>query len=96
MEESHCLLQGEMDMPTNTSNLLTVREVARWLRVSTATAYNLIKRGSLPSIRVGMQGGAIRIRAEDVRDYLGRSTQSVQWTEKPSLPRVLLKHLRIH
>jgi len=89
-------LRGRMDMQSNANSLLTVREVAQWLRVSTATAYSLVKRGALPAMRVGIHGGAIRIRAEDVWDYLANATQTTPWTEKPKPPRVLLKHLRLH
>jgi excisionase family DNA binding protein len=41
--------------------MLTVREVARFLRVSTATVYKLCTRGELAHVRVL---NAIRIRVE--------------------------------
>ncbi len=47
--------------------LLTVREVAATMRVSTMTVYRLIKSGELPAIRVGMN---YRIRESDVDRYL--------------------------
>jgi len=43
--------------------LLTVREVAAYLRVSTATVYELCARGKLRHIRVL---NAIRVTADDV------------------------------
>jgi excisionase family DNA binding protein len=49
--------------------LLTVREVADALRVSTMTVYRLIKAGHLASLRVGK---GYRIRAADLDRYLGR------------------------
>ena len=47
--------------------LLTVREVAATMRVSTMTVYRLIKSGQLPAIRVGKN---YRIRESDVDSYL--------------------------
>jgi excisionase family DNA binding protein len=47
--------------------LLTVREVAATMRVSTMTVYRLIKSGQLPAIRVGKN---YRIRESDVGKYL--------------------------
>jgi excisionase family DNA binding protein len=47
--------------------LLTVREVAEALRVSTMTVYRLIRAGELASTRVGK---GYRIRAGDLDRYL--------------------------
>jgi excisionase family DNA binding protein len=47
--------------------LLTVREVAESMRVSTMTVYRLIKAGDLPAIRVGKH---FRIRRRDLTTYL--------------------------
>jgi excisionase family DNA binding protein len=47
--------------------LLTVREVATTLRVSTMTVYRLIKAGDLRSTRVGK---GYRIRLVDLERYL--------------------------
>lgn len=49
--------------------LLTVREVARRLRVSTATVYGLCGRGELPHSRVS---NAIRFRSEDLEGFIRR------------------------
>jgi len=49
--------------------LLTVREVAALLRVSTATIYALAARQELPHVRVS---NALRFRPEDVEQFLGR------------------------
>jgi excisionase family DNA binding protein len=51
--------------------LLTVREVAASLRVSTMTVYRLIKAGQLRSTRVGK---GYRIRTSDLEKYLGSAT----------------------
>ena len=49
--------------------LLTVRETARRLRVSTATVYLLCEQGELPHLRVS---NAIRVRREDLEAFIGR------------------------
>jgi excisionase family DNA binding protein len=51
--------------------LLTVREVADAMRVSTMTVYRLIKGGELPAIRVGKH---FRIREHDLSWYLDAQT----------------------
>jgi excisionase family DNA binding protein len=51
--------------------LLTVREVADAMRVSTMTVYRLIKGGDLPAIRVGKH---FRIRERDLARYLDAQT----------------------
>ena len=48
-------------------DLLTPREVAEVMRVSTMTVYRLIKSGELPAIRVGKH---LRIRGNDVVLFL--------------------------
>ena len=48
-------------------DLLTPREVAEVMRVSTMTVYRLIKSGELPAIRVGKH---LRIRGNDVVEFL--------------------------
>jgi excisionase family DNA binding protein len=52
-------------------SLLTVREVADAMRVSTMTVYRLIRAGSLPAIRVGKH---FRIREHDLDAYLEAQT----------------------
>lgn len=51
--------------------LLTVREVADAMRVSTMTVYRLIKAGELGAIRVGRH---FRIRESDLSAYLDAQT----------------------
>lgn len=51
----------------NEIELMTPREVAETMRVSTMTVYRLVKTGTLPAIRVGKH---LRIRRTDLRAYL--------------------------
>jgi excisionase family DNA binding protein len=56
-------------MPSEAERLLSVREVALQLGVTTATIYKLCARGELPAIRVL---NVIRGLPADLRRYLGR------------------------
>jgi excisionase family DNA binding protein len=51
--------------------LLTVREVADVMRVSTMTVYRLIRGRALPAIRVGKH---FRIRERDLERFLDAQT----------------------
>ena len=50
--------------------LMTVKEVARRLRVSASLVYQLVDSERLGCHRIGNGRGAIRIHPEDVADYL--------------------------
>jgi putative molybdopterin biosynthesis protein len=50
--------------------LLTVEDVAKQLRIAKFTVYELIKRGELPSSKVGKQ---VRISQEDIENYLKKT-----------------------
>lgn len=56
---------------TTQPTLLTVREVADAMRVSTMTVYRLIRSGALPAIRVGKH---FRIRVGDLERYFDAQT----------------------
>lgn len=51
----------------STGNLLTLPDVARYLRVSVKTVRRLIDEGELKRIKVR---GAVRIRGEDLTAYM--------------------------
>ena len=57
-----------MELPA----LMTVKEVAKYLRVVPLTVYRMIDRGDLTAIKVGSEW---RVRWADLDDYLKRSTQ---------------------
>jgi excisionase family DNA binding protein len=48
-------------------NLLKSEEVARKLHVSRSFAYLLMKRGDIPTVRIGT---AVRVRPEDLEQYI--------------------------
>ena len=49
------------------AELLKPAEVAVILRVSMTQAYNLLKRGDIPSVRIGT---SVRVRWEDLERYI--------------------------
>jgi excisionase family DNA binding protein len=61
--------RGDVTVTAFRHELLTAREVAELMRVSTMTVYRLIKSGELPAIRVGKH---LRIRRDDVEAYFDR------------------------
>lgn len=74
--------------------LVTVRELAIRLRISLATAYELVSSGKIVSCRVGPRKGAIRIRDVDVENYLA-NCQHVAAELPQNAPRATLKHIRL-
>lgn len=49
-------------------NVLTVPEIASYLRIGRTTAYELVKRGEIPSLKIGRQ---IRVLRDDLLNYTG-------------------------
>ena len=64
-------------------DLLTPREVAEVMRVSTMTVYRLIKSGELPAMRVGKH---LRIRGNDVVEFLDARIIHIDETATKSNP----------
>lgn len=83
-------------MTPSSLRLLTVREAADQLSLSIASIYEMVRAGRLPAVRVGRRGGAIRIRPEDLEDFLQASSQQTQKQSAPRVARrVKLKHIRL-
>lgn len=75
---------------------LTVKELANRLRVSLATAYVLVRQGSIASHRIGSCRGAIRIREADLEAYLTTTYQQRIASKTKTAPaRIHLKHLKL-
>lgn len=56
-------------------DMLTVRQVADLLRIGRNTAYELVRAGLVPSVKIGRQ---IRISKQAVIDYIVRAeTQKI-------------------
>jgi len=56
-------------IPGSADNLLSIRDTAERLGLSTATVYALCDRGELPHIRIS---NAIRVAPADLADYLAQ------------------------
>ena len=54
------------------SEVLTVQEVANYLRIDIRTVYRLAKRGDIPCIKIGRQW---RFNREDIKDLVGGGHQ---------------------
>ncbi|MCD7035680.1 helix-turn-helix transcriptional regulator [Metabacillus sp. GX 13764] len=69
----------------------TIEEVAKLLKVSKLTIYDLVKKGDLPVFRVGRQ---MRVHADDLNQYIN-STREAPSAPKPEPPRLLKKDSNI-
>ena len=77
--------------------IYTVKEAALRLCCSDDLVYQLCSARKLGHIRLGMGRGRIRIREEDIEEFLrGVSVDPVnKVTEPPKTPPVKLKHLQV-
>lgn len=67
----------------NTKESLTPLEVANLLNIAKNTVYELIKRGELPSYKIGRK---IRVDIEDVENYINNQKSNLNRIEKSSFP----------
>jgi excisionase family DNA binding protein len=73
--------------------LLKVQQVAEQLACSVATVYALIERRELVAVKIGAGGGGVRVRVEDLSQFIeSRLTEPTERVKRT--PRVVLKHLR--
>ena len=54
-------------MTTVHSDILTIREVADYLKLAEKTAYRLVARGEIPGFKVG---GSWRFRREEIKAWI--------------------------
>lgn len=73
--------------------MLSVKDAAVRLNVSTSTIYSLIKCGQLRSHRVGVGRGVIRVSEANISDYLQSSASVID--RPPRHRRQSLKHIRL-
>ena len=68
------------------NTLLNANEVAQILNVSLPHTYQLMRRGDIPTVRMGK---SVRVRPEDLEEYVAqhiRSSSTKYSLEKKSLP----------
>ena len=58
-------------MFSDVPNVLTVSELAKLLKIGRNNAYELVRAGIIPSVKIGRQ---IRISKENVLDFLRRDS----------------------
>lgn len=58
-----------MDQTKESSQIMTVEEVAAFLKLSKITVYKLVKKGQLPGFRVG---NSWRFRKDDIYEIISR------------------------
>jgi excisionase family DNA binding protein len=75
---------------------LTVPEVAKRLKISPATVYQLCASRKLAHVRLGAGRGAIRIKEEDLLAFLAGRTVRPEEPAAPLPTQVKLKHLKIN
>jgi excisionase family DNA binding protein len=67
---------------TTEIRLLKGNDVACMLNISRAFAYQLMRQGKIPTVRIG---NAVRVRREDLLAYIDRNRQSFVFS-KPAWP----------
>ena len=66
-------------MPKRADNLITVNEVAAYLRVNPMTVYRMANRGELPGIKVG---DLWRFKERDIAAWLEQQKRSAKLKRK--------------
>lgn len=61
---------NDVSQPVAPSNLLTVQEVVRRLRISESKCRRMIRNGELPAIRLGVGRRAVRIDERELEAWL--------------------------
>ena len=79
---------------TKNSNLLTVKDVAARLNVSSSLVYQIVEGGKLPVHRIGNGRGSIRFRSEDIEAYVDECRVEKQ-APAPRQRRPRLKHIKL-
>jgi putative molybdopterin biosynthesis protein len=67
----------QIDLQNNSerlpTRLLTGKDVAHLLKISSSQAYKIMRRGELPAVHIGR---SIRVKPEDLETYIDRNTTS--------------------
>lgn len=74
---------------------LCVRQVAEQLGVAETTVYAMCQQKRLRHFRVGTGRGTIRIREEDLAEFIEGASVQPEEPAAPKPPPVKLKHLHV-
>jgi excisionase family DNA binding protein len=77
-ELEEALLEGFENQSQNSQQLLTIRQVCQELSVGRSWVYDRIKAGEMPSVQMG---GTLRIKREDLDEYVNKNHRAPQGTE---------------
>ncbi|MDD3413448.1 MAG: helix-turn-helix domain-containing protein [Lachnospiraceae bacterium] len=58
-----------MEDNKETSKIMTITEVAEYLKISEVTTYKLVQSGSLPSFKIGRSW---RVKMDDLLEFIER------------------------
>lgn len=58
-----------MEENKESSRIMTITEVAEYLKISEVTTYKLVQSGSLPSFKIGRSW---RVKLEDLLEFIER------------------------
>ncbi len=71
------------ERPSVGDHVLTVQEVADYLKVTTKTVYELVRQGELPSFRIGR---AVRCRQSAVEAFIERRLEEASPRSEKGTP----------
>lgn len=67
-------LVGLLDLKSMNDEILTLKEVAEYLKLAEKTAYRLAANGKLPGFKVG---GSWRFKREDIKNWIEQQKADV-------------------
>lgn len=67
-------LVGLLDLKSMNDEILTLKEVAEYLKLAEKTAYRLVANGKLPGFKVG---GSWRFKREDIKNWIEQQKADV-------------------
>jgi excisionase family DNA binding protein len=74
--------------------MFTVKEVAKRLKISEAEVYKLCSAKQMSHLRIGTGRGTIRVREEDLEDFIRRSLVQPRQSAAPKPSPMKFKHLK--
>ncbi len=75
--------------------LLTIKEVAKILRLAESTVYQMVSKGKITGFRIGPTHGGIRVSQSDLDLYLASCKMEEKDEKPPKVSRPRLKHIKI-
>ena len=81
-------------MGVDQNELLTVKELSQYLRLSLPETYKLLQTNAIVHFRVGKGRGAIRIRESDVTAFLAARQRGPTMVPVERTRRTVLKHIQ--